>query len=129
MRAGHAAPYPFRAVNPLTSLLSSTLALLVSIGVVVLIVVRVGRRRRAGDESLRFDDFTPSEMDRLQSKGLLTADEAKRIQSVIARRAVDALEKPPAEEEEEDLQSLLAEAARLKRDRFGGEKPSPKVLE
>ena len=77
------------------------------------------KRSKSKDEDFMFDlrSFEPQELERLKGKGLLTEDEAKRVQSVIADRAVDWHEKIKTTKDTTpvDINTLLAEADHYKR--------------
>jgi cytochrome c-type biogenesis protein CcmH/NrfG len=93
---------------------------------VVIVFAMVGRRSRGRKTSSTADFrcFSPAELDRLKDKGLLTESEAKKVQAVLAERTLEEMEKKKAPmKEAADLNSLLAEAERLKRESLRAEFP------
>lgn len=93
------------------------LLILLGLAVVGVVVATIIRRRSVDTSTAVFKDLDPNDLSSLQTKGLLTEEEARRLQSVIAQRAIEDLDKrkqPPPKKVE--LQDLLAEAekARLK---------------
>ena len=86
---------------------------------VVIAFAFVGRRSREkkGMSAADFRCFSPAELDRLKGMGLLTESEAKKVQAILAERTLEEMEnrKTPLREAV-DLNSLLAEAEKLKRE-------------
>lgn len=95
------------------------LAFGIALFAVALIAAHLVRKRMLAQvEALKdLSQFTPAELERLIQKGLLSDEEAKRLQGIIAQKTIEALEKrkQPAEEKI-DPQRLLAEAQRLQRE-------------
>lgn len=89
---------------------------LLGAGVVVLLVgYYLKRRSRSGSESVVFRDLNPQDLSSLKNKGLLTDEEARRLQSVIARKTMESIEKRnQLAEKRIDIQDLLSEAERLR---------------
>jgi len=62
-----------------------------------------------------FRDLAPSDLSRLKSKGLLTDEEAKRLQAVIAKKTLESMEKRTQPSVKRlDVQDLLSEVERLR---------------
>jgi cytochrome c-type biogenesis protein CcmH/NrfG len=87
---------------------------------VVTVAFWVGRRtgRRNSSAQADFAMFSHNELERLKSKGLLSDEEVKKVQSVVSRRTVEAVERSHQKESEPapDLNSLLMEAERYRRE-------------
>lgn len=89
---------------------------LLGAAVIILLVGHFLKRRSGeGSSSTDFGDFNPRDLSNLKNKGLLSEEEAKRLQSVIARKTLETVEKrsQPAEKRI-DMQDLLSEAERLR---------------
>lgn len=115
--------------NPavLSSLVQMGLILVILIGVIL--VAYWWRRRMASRafSELDFREFSPWELDRLKEKGLLSDEEAKRLQAIIAEKAVESMHRVKSKPAERvDLQSLLAEAERLRKEHLLREPSSPR---
>lgn len=103
------------------------LVVLAGIGVVVMVIARrqVFSRR---EEDVTFREFSPGELERLKQKGLLNDEEAKRLQSLVAHKSMENLERlAHPREEKVDMDSLLAEATRLKMSKQTSEKSTPEA--
>ena len=73
------------------------------------------RRSRDGASGIVFRDLDPNDLSRLKNKGLLTEEEAKRLQSVIARKTLESIEKQTQSAAKRmDVQDLLSEVERLR---------------
>ncbi|MCA9413835.1 MAG: hypothetical protein KC944_21650, partial [Candidatus Omnitrophica bacterium] len=99
---------------------------------VLFISVLILKKSKSKSRDFMFDlkTFEPGELDRLKGKGLLTEEEAKKVQAVIANRAVEWSEQLKKEKETApvDINTLLAEADHYRRkfEQSKAESPSPK---
>jgi len=104
--------------------------ILVGIGFGALGAFAYALRRAKKEDARSLADmrcFTPGELERLKGKGLLTEEEARAIQAVVADRTIDSLKKKEEPEASPpDLNALLAEAERLKRARLTAPKAGAK---
>jgi len=78
----------------------------------------VSRRKNRGLSASQLEQglFSPGELERLKRKGLLTEEEAKRVQSIVANRTLEQIEQSKAQPEDGiDVNQLLARAEDLKR--------------
>jgi hypothetical protein len=106
------------------------LILLLGVGLLAfaLVVGHLVRKRvlQKLSQPMDFREFSPRELDRLKGLGLISDEEVKRLQSVIAQKSMEMIQKatePPSEKP--DLQSLLAEAERLHKQHLAS-RPPPK---
>lgn len=87
--------------------------------VVIVIAALIVRQAKPRKSDLMFDlrTFEPQELDRLKAKGLLSEEEAKKVQAVVAERAVEWSEQQRREKETApvDINTLLAEAENYRR--------------
>jgi len=102
------------------------LLILLGVAVVAVVIASYIRRRSVDSGNVAFRDLDPGDLSSLQRKGLLTEDEARRLQSVIAQRAIEDLEKrkEPAPKKVE-LQDLLAEAEKARQSSLQRSNSSP----
>lgn len=101
------------------SFLTTTLVVFLVIGFALVVVLAfIGRRNRGKSAAIvDFSVFSPNELDRLKGKGLLSEEEAKRVQAIVADRTMEALKRQEAPPEERlDPNVLLAETERLRQE-------------
>lgn len=116
---------PVQAV--FNSLVQVGLLLVILIG--VMLVAYWWRRRMASRafSDMDFREFSPWELDRLKERGLLSEEETKRLQAIIAEKAMESMHRSRTQPVERvDLQNLLAEAERLRKEHLLREQSSPK---
>jgi hypothetical protein len=89
---------------------------LLTAAVVVLVMGHYMKRRSSEGTSTRvFRDLDPNDLSKLKNKGLLTDEEAKRLQAVITRKTLESMEKKSQLTEKRlDVQDLLSEVERLR---------------
>ena len=100
------------------NLLVPSILMFVVLGVGFFLVLSVSRwgKRKGGDSALtELRGFSPGDLDSLKAQGLLSEDEAKRIQVIVAERTVEAMQRRDAETgSPPDLNTLLGEAERYR---------------
>jgi hypothetical protein len=85
----------------------------VAIGLMIMSMIL--RRKYRDDANLAFRDLAPTDLGRLQSKGLLTPEEAKRLQAVIAKKTMESLEQAQTQSNKKpEVQDLLRQAEDLR---------------
>ncbi len=91
------------------------IGLLATAVMVLLVGHYLKRRPREGTSEIVFRDLNTEDISSLKNKGLLTDDEARRLQAVITRKTVESLEKrSQSAERRRDVQELLSEVERLR---------------
>ncbi len=81
---------------------------------VLFVMVIILKRSKSTEEDFMFDfrSFEPEELERLKGKGLMSEDEAKKVQLVISDRATEWTEhrKKELNDSPVDINTLLSEA-------------------
>ena len=92
------------------------LVILLGAAIAVVLVGYFLKRGTKGESTpALFRELNASDLSSLKQKGLLTDEEAKRLQSIIARKTLESLEKRGQPSEKRiDMQDLLSEAERLR---------------
>jgi hypothetical protein len=99
-----------------TILMEIGLLILVGIGLILCFHFYFKRSIRKESDLVKFKGFTPEELRDLQDRGLLSDEESKRLQQLMAEKTIESLEeRKNPKEPRMDLQELLSTAENLKR--------------